>query len=536
MTEPRISTPTQHPLFDAAARNPLDTPDLLAQLVGALGNGVWDWDLLADKVDYCPRFMAMLGYDGHQEFATQFSFRSHLHPDDVAKTLPLIHQTLEGERPLFDATYRLRLASGSYRWFQGRGAVLRSTEGKALRFTGVLVDAQARVEAEQQRQQREQAQRLRLRQDALAEWSRCLSPGLLALQKQTPHAAWRSLPQLLKALAGKQVQHLEMLDLREQVPAWVEAIQPLAPAHVRWVVRVSPLMPLPVLLDRDNLHLVLDALCTNAWQAVAETGGEVQVNVTAEADGSGVEVIVRDNGMGISSEVSGRVFEPFFTTRPMGKGWGLGLSVARQLTKLFQGRLTLTSQPGEGSEVRLWLPMVQTPTAGGRLPKPHSTGTSAWGDLPEPASSGRQAGGAANQGIQGASVPVPRHVVYVDDYEAMVYLMSRMLTRRGHRVTAFERATDAIAHLRAHGNEVDLLVSDYNMPGLSGLDVVRQAAVLCPGLPAVLTSGHVTPSMEAEAQAEGVLKVLNRQDSVEEQVDAIVRLLGTLPARSGQAG
>jgi len=533
MTDPRISTPTQHLLFDAAARNPLDTPGLLAQLVGALGNGVWDWDLLADKVDYCPRFRAMLGYDRDHEFTTLFSFRSHLHPDDVAKTLPLIHQTLDGERPLFDATYRLRLVSGQYRWFQGRGAVLRSAEGKALRFTGVLVDAQARVEAEQQRQQREQAQRLRLRQDALAEWSRCLAPGLALLQKQTPHAAWRSLPQFLKALAGKQAQHLEMLDLREQVPAWVDAIQPLAPAHVRWAVQVERSRPLPVFLDRDNLRLVLDVLCTNAWQAVAETGGEVRVVVAADAEGSGLEVAVRDNGMGISSEVSGRVFEPFFTTRPMGQGWGLGLSVARQLAKLFQGRLTLTSQPGEGSEVRLWLPMVQVPATSGRTPKAHATGTSAWGDLPEPASEKRQ---MADPVPQGTLANGPRHVVYVDDYEAMVYLMSRMLTRRGHRVTAFERATDAIAHLRTQGQDVDLLVSDYNMPGLSGLDVVRQAAVLCPGLPAVLTSGHVTPSMEAEAQAEGVLQVLNRQDSVEEQVEAIVRLLGTLPLRSGKAG
>lgn len=531
MTDPRVSTPAQQPLFDAPSRNPLDAPGLLAQLVGALGAGVWDWNLQTDRVDYCPRFMAMLGYDRTEQFAEQFSFRSHLHPDDVSKTLPLIHQTLDGERPVFDATYRMRLASGQYRWFQGRGAVLRSADGQPQRFAGVLTDVTARVEADQQRQQREQAQRQRMRQDALAEWSSCLAPGLRALQQQVPHAAWRGLPQHLTALTGKQGQHLELLDLRQLVPAWVEAVRPQAPAHVRWSVQVSP-QPLLVLLDREALHMVFNALCTNAWQAVAETGGEVEVAVAQPPEGSGLALLVRDNGTGMAPEVLGRVFEPFFTTRPVGQGWGLGLPVARQLAKLFQGNLTLTSQPGEGTEARLWLPVVQPTAAGSKVAKSSSSGVSVWGDLPESSPKAPEAGGAA---VATASVNTPRHVVYVDDYEAMVYLMSRMLTRRGHRVTAFERATDAIAHLREQGDEVDLLVSDYNMPGLSGLDVVRQASLLCPGLPTVLTSGHVTPSMEAEALAEGVLQVLNRQDSVEEQVDAIVRLLGTLPARRPKA-
>ena len=534
MTDPQVLKPVQRPLFEPDGRSPPETHGLLSQLVGALGEGVWDWDFQTDKVNYCPRFMALLGYEQSQEFAAQFSFRSHLHPDDAPKVLPLIHQTLDGERPLFEATYRMRHASGQYRWFHGRGALLRGADGRATRFAGVLADAQDRVDAEQQRQQREQAHRTRIRQDALSEWSRCLAPGLMQLQHTIPHPAWRSLPSLLGALAGGQAQHLELLDLREQVPVCIQSLQTQAPAHVRWSTLMDPQRPLRVMLDKDSLKMMLTAVCSNAWQAVAERGGEVQVRVTAEANGSGLELLVRDNGTGMSSEVSDRAFEPFFTTRPLGQGWGLGLSVARQLAKQCQGRLTLTSQPGEGTEVRLWLPMVQASPGSARAPSTRSTGSSVWGDLPEAVPGGHPT--AQDSALDSGTAPGARHVVYVDDYEAMVYLMTRMLTRRGHRVTAFERATDAIAHLREQGQGVDLLVTDYNMPGLSGLDVVRQAAVLCPGLPAVLTSGHVTPTMEAEAQAEGVLQVLNRQDSVEDQVETIVRLLGRLPQRSAVSG
>jgi CheY-like chemotaxis protein len=124
------------------------------------------------------------------------------------------------------------------------------------------------------------------------------------------------------------------------------------------------------------------------------------------------------------------------------------------------------------------------------------------------------------------------HIVYIDDYEAMVYLITRMLRKRGCRVSAFERAEDALALVRAHPADVDLLVTDYNMPGLSGLDVVRQVKAWRADLPVVITSGHVTPAMTAEALAEGVLLVLSKQDSVEAMADQLASVLAGLPKRA----
>jgi CheY-like chemotaxis protein len=122
--------------------------------------------------------------------------------------------------------------------------------------------------------------------------------------------------------------------------------------------------------------------------------------------------------------------------------------------------------------------------------------------------------------------------VYIDDYEAMVYLVTRMLKKRGYRVTAFERADEALAFIQAHLADVDLLVTDYNMPGLSGLDVVRHIKQWRADLPMVITSGHVTPGMQAEAMAEGVVQVLNKQDSVEDLAQCLAELLEHLPPRS----
>jgi DNA-binding NarL/FixJ family response regulator len=99
-------------------------------------------------------------------------------------------------------------------------------------------------------------------------------------------------------------------------------------------------------------------------------------------------------------------------------------------------------------------------------------------------------------------------------------------------VSAFERAEDALALVRAHPADVDLLVTDYNMPGLSGLDVVRQVKAWRADLPVVITSGHVTPAMTAEALAEGVLLVLSKQDSVEAMAGQLASVLAGLPKRA----
>jgi CheY-like chemotaxis protein len=117
----------------------------------------------------------------------------------------------------------------------------------------------------------------------------------------------------------------------------------------------------------------------------------------------------------------------------------------------------------------------------------------------------------------------------------MVYLITRMLRKRGCRVSAFERAADALALVQANPADVDLLVTDYNMPGMSGLDVVRQVKAWRADLPVVITSGHVTPAMKADALAEGVRQVLGKHDSVEAMADQLAAVLAQLPRRTDPA-
>ncbi|GAB4088127.1 PAS domain-containing hybrid sensor histidine kinase/response regulator [Hydrogenophaga soli] len=541
------------PVLAGASASPSTATELpLFEVLAALGDGVWDWDLVADRVQYSERFMALLGYKQASVFLSSFSFRSHLHAQDLARVTRLVGRVLDGSDPAFDATYRLRHVSGSYRWFRSRAVVLRDAQGQALRLAGHLMDVHDRTVADAQRTSQTQQHQAQSAQLALTQVARGLAPGLgkvtgnllrglrgLAHELPAPwsdHAIVGDLLRLaergthlaeqLSVVGGVRPQRLEVVDLGVRVPALLSSLQSTAPAGVHWGVQV-PSVPVRVLVDVAQLRLVLQALCTNAWQAVAEREAHIQVAVVPEPDGTGVQLSVSDDGVGMSSDVQARAFEPFFTARTPGQregaGMGLGLAVVQAVVQGLQGRVSLRSEPGQGTTVNVWLPRVSDAAAVPGAASPDAT---------DPLGKGLQALNRTPESAADAPAPTGRHVVYVDDYEAMVYLMTRMLTRRGQRVTAFERVTDALAYLEAHKDEVDLLVTDYNMPVLSGLDVVRRARALRPDLPVVITSGHVTPFMHSEAEAEGVLRVLNRQDSVEEQVDTLVALLATLPPRT----
>ncbi|MBY0467157.1 MAG: PAS domain-containing protein [Burkholderiales bacterium] len=498
-------------------------------------DGLWDWDLVADKLYCSPRFMALLHYTDEAEFNEVFTFRAHLHPDDLRRVTGLVRAHTDGDVPGFDAEYRLRCRGGGYRWFHGRGMVARSATGQAVRFAGHITDITDRIAADEARQALQAQLRDAQKQEALGllasgvarDFSQLLGAaqtqighlkveladqqaGLLARVAAIEQATGRAdtLARQMLAFSRQQPHHMVVLDVCAVVSACLDTLQVTLPPGVA-LVRHLATGSLKVLADAAQICQLLGELWRNACQSFAVAGGTVHVRVAPDAMGHGVTLAVQDDGQGMPPEVQARAFEPFFSTRSPGAGPGLGLPAVQAIVLAHQGRITLDSAPGRGTQVEVWLPVVAS-LARPPLPVvPNTERLSAHGTAAGPAG----------------------HIVYIDDYEAMVYLITRMLRKRGCRVSAFERADDALALVKANPADVDLLVTDYNMPGLSGLDVVRQVKAWRADLPIVITSGHVTPAMTAEALAEGVLQVLNKHDSVEAMADQLAAVLARLPAR-----
>ncbi|ATQ44317.1 MHYT domain-containing protein [Caulobacter mirabilis] len=226
----------------------------------------------------------------------------------------------------------------------------------------------------------------------------------------------------------------------------------------------------PAMADPMQLELALLNLAINARDAMPGGGALTFSTAQARVDGGGalepkpghyVSVSVTDTGDGMTPEVLAKAVDPFFTTKPAGRGSGLGLSQVVGLVRQLGGGATIRSAPGEGASVTLYLPRAQAPI--------------------EVASSQRST--AAATARSGA-------VMVVDDDDDVRRLVSELLTEAGHQVIASDDGAEALERLHA-GVRPDVLLVDYAMPGLNGAEVIRRARALHPNLPVLMMTGYL---------------------------------------------
>ena len=281
-----------------------------------------------------------------------------------------------------------------------------------------------------------------------------------------------------------------------------------------------------VLAEASQVQQALINLCTNAGYAIGATGGTIRIELgrvqPAETDNPAfrdvaqerrrapralqVALAVHDTGTGMDADLVQRVFEPFFTTKPTGQGTGLGLAVVHGVMRAHEGFAHVRSAPGAGSVFTLHFPAAALDTT---LQATQAPQASIRPNLSAPET-------AQGQG---------QHVMYVDDDKALVFLVERALRRRGFKVTSFTQPALALNALRAQPHDYDLMVTDYNMPDLNGVDLLRQVQTIRADLPVALASGYVTREIEQSALAAGAQALIHKPNDVGELVDTVQRLL-----------
>jgi two-component system cell cycle sensor histidine kinase/response regulator CckA len=297
------------------------------------------------------------------------------------------------------------------------------------------------------------------------------------------------------------------VQLAEVVQESVRLMKVTLPPAVDLQVRLHDTPP--VLADPTQVEQALINLCTNAVHAMGHTRGTVSITLSSSVpamldcqrlglvEGRYAMLAVADSGSGMDPETLQRIFEPFYTTKPVGQGTGLGLAVVHGVMSAHQGAVDVSSMPGHGSEFTLYFPV-----AGDDIPS-----------LPaEP---------ARLQTVMGFG----RHVMYVDDDQALAFLVERVLGRRGFKISVYTEPLAALAALRNQPEDFDLLVTDYNMPGYSGVDLLKEARQIRPELPMALASGYITPEIEANALAAGARALIHKPNDVSELCDTVQRLI-----------
>jgi PAS domain S-box-containing protein len=310
----------------------------------------------------------------------------------------------------------------------------------------------------------------------------------------------RGLVQQILAFARRQPREVANCELRPLVEESVGLLRATLPAGVTLEATISP-EPLHVMADATQVEQVLMNLCTNAWHSLGGSPGRVAIGlepVVLDAEsaraigvalppGRYARLSVQDNGRGMSAATRARIFEPFFTTKPVGEGTGLGLAVAHGIVAAHGGAIRVDTKEGVGSEFQIFLPRSEPARSGERPP----------------------ARAVAHRGHG-------ERVLYIDDDEVMVVMVERLLERIGYVVACMHDPAAAIDAVRASPTAFDIVVTDLNMPDLSGLDVARELAAIRSDLPVVISSGNIPEQLQSDARQAGVRALLHKQYTLEE--------------------
>jgi CheY-like chemotaxis protein/two-component sensor histidine kinase len=308
----------------------------------------------------------------------------------------------------------------------------------------------------------------------------------------------KTLVQRLLAFARRQPLQPVAVGLGSLVEGMADLVASTVGPRIRVETAVEPGLP-PVRADANQLEMAILNLAVNARDAMPE-GGTLRIEAgtggarpAGLASGGFARLLVRDTGLGMDEATRARAVEPFFSTKGVGRGTGLGLSMVHGLASQLGGALELRSRPGQGTEVALWLPLADELAAG--EPDP---GLAA----PPPAAAGT--------------------VLLVDDEELVRASTAQMLAELGYAVTEAASAEEALGLLDG-GLAPDLLVTDHLMPGMTGTDLVRALRGRGQPASALLISGY--------AEDAGLPADLPRLTKPFRQAELAAALAG-LPARA----
>ncbi len=262
-----------------------------------------------------------------------------------------------------------------------------------------------------------------------------------------------------------------------------------------------------ILADPTQINQVMINLCTNAAHAMEKDGGILEISlesVTLDdsmdqfndlSSGRYVKLTVSDTGHGIDPEIKNRIFDPYFTTREVGKGSGMGLAVVQGIVMNHNGAITVDSEVGKGSTFKVFLPIVR------KEPVPEIT-------IDEDFPTGKE------------------RILFVDDEESIVRMGTQRLERLGYQVESTTSPLEALNLFRSKPDQFDLVITDLTMPKMTGDKLVKEILNIRPGMPIIICTGFSERMDGEKAMAIGAAGYLAKPHEKRELAMTVKKVLG----------
>ncbi|MEN6617679.1 MAG: PAS domain S-box protein, partial [Syntrophorhabdus sp.] len=271
-----------------------------------------------------------------------------------------------------------------------------------------------------------------------------------------------------------------------------------------------------ILAAPTEMQQILMNLATNASLAMEDKGGVLEIALTDVdlkpdslitasdvAPGEYVQIMVKDTGSGMSPDVMKRAFEPFFTTRGLGEGTGMGLAVVYGIVKDLQGAITVESEPGMGSIFRVFLPKLKTEM------KKDNVGSSL--------------------------IPTgSERILFIDDEDMLAEWAKVTIERLGYRAIALTDPKEALKIFSSNPSHFDLVITDQSMPSMSGMQLARELLTIRPDIPIIICTGHSAAVSPETAKEAGIKDFLMKPVAKKELAEAVRKVLDKPGKKHGQ--
>jgi PAS domain S-box-containing protein len=420
------------------------------------------------------------------------TWAERLHPEDRDRVIAGMEARRKAGRSSIE--YRWQCAGGTYKHFLDQAVLLRDADGKPVEFAGTLTDVTDQRSLESQLVQAQKMDAIGKLTGGIAhDFNNLLAAvigGLGLLERRaelsdeqqrvlgmTKRAAEQGSELVRRLLAFARRQRLEPHPV--ELASLQGAVLDLLTHTLGGLVNVEWRLEdgiWAVFADQAQLELALVNLIINARDAMPD-GGTVTTlaenrlltdeDVPGLSAGEYVRLAVQDIGTGISPDLIEKVMEPFFTTKEVGKGSGLGLSMVYGFAKQSNGAFRIESKCGRGTTAELWLPRAPEKS----IPQ----------DAAAPEAESRKT--------------KPLKVLLVDDHAEVRSTTAAVLEDSGHAVMEAANGAEALEMIKNRECDFDLLITDYAMPHLSGTDFLREARKLCPDVRALLITGYAEAEM-----------------------------------------
>ncbi|MCP4746815.1 MAG: PAS domain S-box protein [Desulfobacteraceae bacterium] len=484
--------------------------------------GMWDWDIKTGHLTCNDLFAQMIGYQPDELIPHAGAWLDLIHPEDKDKIFKTLYRHFKNETCQYSAQLRLKTKSGAWCWVHCQGQVLEwDDDKKPVRMAGTQVDITNKKLNEERLLRAHRIESIGNLAGGIAhDFNNILSSiigyaelSIDEVEKETAlednlqeiYTAGKRAKDLVKQIltfARQSAEERQIIQVRAIAKEVLRLIRATTPANIelRQALESNSL----IMANATQMHQLIMNLCTNAVQAMENTGGILSIclsdaelddplplSLSGIAPGDYIRLTVSDTGPGIEPDIIESIFEPYFTTKGIGEGTGMGLAMVHGIVESYNGKITVNSKIGAGTVFSIYLPITED-FDGYQLSetkKVHS-GT--------------------------------ERILVVDDELPIAKMMRKMLEQLGYAVTTSNDCIKAYELFKSSPDDFDLVITDMTMPGMTGDLLAERFIEIRPDIPIILCTGYHKKISSKNASQIGV-KALTYKPVQKTKLSEIIR-------------